>query len=113
MTKPVSYKPINPKGIYEVWVSALLGKPGEYRVNLMEEHSMQTTESTDVNLQRPYDRRWLESYVKDLSKKARISEVLFGNGGCKDDVHYPLDKYKELYGSWKGMQFLSQLNITL
>lgn len=69
MTKPVSYKPINPKGIYEVWVSALLGKPGEYRVNLMEEHSTQTTESTDVNLQQPYDRRWLESYVKDLSKR--------------------------------------------
>jgi hypothetical protein len=51
--------------------------------------------------------------LKDLSKKTRISKVLFGNGGCKDDVHYPLDKYKELYGSWKGMQFLSQLNITL
>ena len=107
------YKNIDPKGIYEVWVSALFGLNGEYRVKLIEECDPHTTQSVDVNLRWSRDRRWLENYVSNLSRQVRIKNVVFGNGGCAGDNHYPLSKYKELFGNWKGFDFLNDLNISV
>lgn len=108
----VTYKHINPKATYELWVSGLF-ETGEYRCNLMEEYDAHTTQSVDVNLNRHRDRRWLENYVSELSKQVRLKKVLFGNGGCMNDLHYSLKRYKEIYGSWKGMAFINDLNINL
>lgn len=107
------YKPINPKGYYELWVSALIGNSGDYRCNLMEECDAQITQSVDVDLKHYSDRRWLENYVKDLSKKCHLKMVVFGNGCCGGDNHYSLERYKEIYGSWKDMSFINDLNINI
>lgn len=106
------YKSIEPKGSYEVWISALpLSSTGEYRVNVLEECDAHITQSVDVNLQWPRHRRWLENYVRQLSEQTNLKSVVFGNGGSINDCHYPLWRYKELFGSWKEMDFLKDLNI--
>lgn len=113
MENIITYKNIDPKGIYEIWISALFGLNGEYRVKLIEEYDPHTTQSVDVNLRWSRDRRWLENYISNLSQQTTVKLVLFGNGGCAGDNHYPLSKYKELFGSWKGFDFLNDLNISV
>lgn len=106
----VSYKEIKPNGNYEIWVSGLF-TPGEYRVKVTEECDLHISQSVDVNLRWSRDRRWLENYIENLKEKTHIKMVVFGNGGCINDSHYPLEKYKERFGHWKGMDFLNDLNI--
>ena len=105
MENVITYKNIDPKGIYEIWISALF--------DLIEEYDPHTTQSVDVNLRWSRDRRWLENYISNLSQQTTVKQVLFGNGGCAGDNHYPLPKYKEFFGSWKGFDFLNDLNISV
>lgn len=111
MVNVIKYKKIEPKKSYEVWVSKLFGNTGEYRVKVVEECDFHYSLAVDVNLCWSRDRRWLENYIKSLKEMTRIKMVVFGNGGCMNDVHYPLEKYKELFGQLKGMDFLNDLNI--
>ena len=109
----IKYKEIIPNGSYEVWISALWGRDGEYRVNLIEERDSKTTQSIDLNLRRPHERRRLEDYILRLSKMVKIQMVVFGNGDCANDIHYPLTRYQELFGSWSGMDYINDLNIQI
>ena len=111
MENVITYKKVEPNKSYEVWVSKLFGNTGEYRVNVIEECDSHVSQTVDVNLRWYRDRRWLENYIEGLEEKTDIKMVVFGNGGCMNDVHYPLEKYKELFGLWKGMDFLNDLNI--
>ena len=111
MENVITYKKVEPNKSYEVWVSKLFGNTGEYRVNVIEECDSHISQTVDVNLRWYRDKRWLENYIKSLKERTHIKMVVFGNGGCMNDVHYPLEKYKELFGQWKGMDFLNDLNI--
>lgn len=113
MERVRKYRPIADRAVYEVWVSALIGNSHEYRVSVLEECEAKPAEQVDLNLARPGERRWLENYILALSKKSHIKAVFFGNGSCVGDVHYSLDRYKEIYGSWKGMDFINDLNISV
>lgn len=113
MENVITYKKVEPNKSYEVWVSKLFGNTGEYRVKVIEECDSNNSLSVDVNLRWSRDRRWLENYIKSLKERTHIKMVVFGNGGCMNDVHYPLEKYKELFGQWKGMDFLNDLNIAV
>lgn len=106
------YKEIKPKGSYEVWVSGLFDT-GQYRVNLMEENDIHVTQTVDVDLRKPSQRRCLENYILELSRIIHLKTVLFGNGGCMNDPHYPLAKYKELFGHLRNMGFIHDLNIAI
>ena len=105
-----TYKSIEPSKSYEIWVSGL-SNTGEYRVNITEEGDLRISQSVDVNLRWSCDRRWLENYIESLKEKTHIKNVIFGNGGCINDNHYPLVRYKELFGHWKDMDFINDLNI--
>ena len=113
MKKVYNYKALNPKASYEVWCSKLIGSNSEYRVTLVEEYDTRISQMVDVNLDHYKERRWLETYVSQLTDRLHIKAVLFGNGDCINDCHYPLEKYKELYGTWKGMSFLTDLNVQI
>ena len=113
MKQIMKYKTIEPNKLYEIWVSALVGNSTEYRVSVIEECECKSSETVDVNLRRPSDRRFLEDYVEKMKKMTHIKSILFGNGCCINDLHYPLKKYKEIYGHWKGMDFLNDLNIAV
>lgn len=104
------YRPLQAHGIYELWVSGLF-ETGTYRCSLYEECDNHTYQMVDVDLRRHGDRRWFENYVKKLLKQVNLKKVLFGNGGCVNDCHYTLTRYKEIYGSWKRMEFINDLSI--
>lgn len=113
MENVINYKAIEPDNLYEVWVSALVGNDSHYRVNVIEDGEVKSSQSVDVNLRKPGDRRWLESYIAELTKKTHIKGVYFGNGSCMGDHHYTLERYKEIYGSWRGMDFINDLQINI
>lgn len=107
-----TYETLKPNATYEMWVSGLF-EHGYYRCNLMKEDNVKTSLSVDLNLVWHSHRRWLEGWVKDLQKTVHLKFIVFGNGGCMNDVHYPLDIYKQNYGAWRGMEFINDLNLQI
>ena len=108
--KIVSDLPIKEKGWYVIMVSGLY-EPHLYRVNLIEDGEYKTTQSADVNLRRPGDRRWLEQYVQELSKRIHIQGIYFGTDGCMGCNHYPLGKFIEQHSQWKSFDYLKDLHL--
>ena len=108
----ISYKPICNGGCYIVKVSALFGNDGNYRVSLREDCDDHTAQITDINLLRPSHRRWLEWYVKELSKHIHIQGVYFGTNGCMNCNHYPLDKFIEQHKNFSSMDYLQDIHLS-
>lgn len=106
----ITYKPVKNKGCYVVKVSRLFGDLHKYRVDLSEEYDYHTSQIVDVNLRRPSDRRWLEQYIKDLSKRVRIAGIYFGNNDCLGTNHYTLDKFIEQHAQWPEYDYLKDLH---
>ena len=106
----ITYKPVKNKGCYVVKVSRLFGDLHKYRVDLSEEYDYHTSQIVDVNLRRPSDRRWLEQYIKDLSKRVRIAGIYFGNNDCLGTNHYTLDKFIEQHAQWPEYYYLKDLH---
>ena len=109
----ITYKPVKDKGCYVVKVSCLFGDLHKYRVDLSEEYDYHTSQITDVHLRRPSDRRWLEQYIKDLSKRVRIAGIYFGDNVCYGTNHYPLDVFVEQHAQWKEYDYLKDLHLDI
>lgn len=108
---PITYKPINPKSSYCIFVSKLPLCEDEYRVSLFEEYDPHDTQIFDLNLRRPSDRRQLEDYVRQISKQTLLKGVWFGNGNCIGNNHYPLAKYIEQNKTFPSKNYLQDLNL--
>ena len=109
MTNPITYKTINPKGDYCVFVSKLPLCDTEYRVSLFEDGEPHDTQIFDLNLRKPSDRQKLVDYVENISKQTHLKGVWFGNGDCIGDNHYTLKKYIEQNKMFSSMNFLKDL----
>lgn len=108
-----TYLPIKDKGCYIIKVSQLFGNQHEYRVDLSEDYDYHTTQIADVNLRRPAHRRWLEQYIKNLSKRVRIQGIYFGTNDCNGTNHYPLDVFIEQHAQWRDYDYLKDLHLDM
>lgn len=106
----IRYKEVEASRAYHINVSELYTK-GMYRISLYGDYDPHNTEIVDVNLHRKDGRRYLESYVESIKSQAKLMSVTFSTGCCIGDLHYSLKRFKELYGNFRDMKFLDDINI--
>lgn len=106
----IRYKEVEAGKAYHITVAELYTK-GMYRITLFRDSEPYDTEIVDVNLHRRDGRRYLESYVESIKSQAKLMSVTFTNNGCLGSLYYSLKRFKELYGNFRDMKFLDDINI--
>lgn len=106
----IRYKEVEAGKAYHITVTELYTK-GMYRITLFRDSDPHDTEIVDVNLHRMDGRRYLESYVESIKSQVKLMSVTFSTSGCIGSLYYSLERFKEIYGNFRGMNFLDDINL--